>query len=513
MTRSLHSIAIFSILLQLHATTTSSSAYAKPPNIIVILADDLGYGDLSCFNRQSKIKTPNIDALAKSGISFRDAHSASAVCTPTRYGLLTGRYCWRTPLQKHVIGGLSPRLIEPNRETVASLLKNAGYQTACIGKWHLGMDWKLLPWKKISELSIETPDQVNNVDYLQPIKNGPNSVGFDFYFGISASLDMVPYAFIQNDYIQQNPIEQKNFPLTSSREKGTTRLGPGAVEFTARDVLPKIVESSKNFIIGRAHSEKPFFLYLPLPAPHTPIAPSVDWAGKSGLTPYADFVIQTDAAVGTIMKTLADMGKAENTLVLFTSDNGCSPQANFPELAKLGHHPSYHFRGTKADIFEGGHRVPLIASWPAKIKAKADSTNDQLICLNDIMRTCCDLAEVKVPDNAGEDSVSFAETLFEKEPSRPRKSLVHHSINGSFAIREGAWKLCLCPDSGGWSEPKPNAKNNKALPRQQLYHLENDIGEKNNLEAAHPEIVKRLLTELESIVRQHKNAVEITLWK
>jgi arylsulfatase A-like enzyme len=474
----------------------------RPPNIVVILADDLGYGDVKALNPEGKIATPNLDRLAASGMIFTDAHTPSSVCSPTRYGLITGRYCWRTPLQSGVLGGLSPRLIEANRPTIASLLKSKGYTTACIGKWHLGMDFVVKEGKQITRLNIEPREQVNNVDYTQPIKNGPNSVGFDYYYGISASLDMVPYAFIENDKLTANPTEDRDFAMRSDRPQTRTRKGPTAPGFEAVDVLPNCTQTAVKLIERQSEKSEPFFLYLPLTAPHTPILPSKEINGKSGLGPYADFVMQTDVAVGQILKTLEDRKLTEKTLIVFTSDNGCSPQADFPDLVKKGHHPSYRFRGNKADIFEGGHRVPFLVSWPGKVAGKSQS--DQLVCLTDVLRTVCEIAEVKVPDTAGEDSFSFLPVLLGKKSEGLRTSIVHHSINGSFAIREGKWKLCLCGDSGGWSSPRPGKVEGRNLPPTQLFDLVEDLSEMKNLESSQPEIV-RLTKQLEAIVARGRS--------
>jgi arylsulfatase A-like enzyme len=475
----------------------ASAADSARPNILVILADDLGYGDVKCFNPEGKIATPNLDRLAAAGMMFTDAHTGSAVCSPTRYGLITGRYAWRSKLKSGVLGGLSPRLVEPGRFTLAQMLKDRGYHTAAIGKWHLGMDWALKPGKQVSELSIEPREQVFNVEYDQPIKNGPNSVGFDYYFGISASLDMVPYTFIENDHVTANPTEDRDFPLFLGRPQGRCRKGPAAPGFEVEGVLPALKKKALEYIDQRAKEGKPFFLYLPLASPHTPIAPLKEWQDKSGLNHYADFVMETDAAVGEVLAALDRHKLADNTLVIFTSDNGCSPQANFPALMAKGHNPSYHFRGHKADIYEGGHRVPFIVRWPGKVKP--GTRYDGLASLVDITATCADVVGAKFPDSAAEDSISLLPALGVKE-GPVRKSVVVHSVNGSFAIREGKWKLCLCPGSGGWSAPRPGVDDASRLPPVQLFDLSTDIGEKLNLHDRHPDIVKRLTALLEKHV-------------
>ena len=503
------------------ASLSPAAEPPKRPNIIVILADDLGYGDVRCLNPNGKIPTPHLDKLAATGMTFTDAHTTSAVCSPTRYGLITGRYNWRSKLQSGVLGGLSPRLIEPERATVASLLKANGYHTGCIGKWHLGMDWVLKPGKSVTELNIEPREQVFHVEYDQPIRNGPNAVGFDYYFGISASLDMVPYTYIQNDRVTKSPTEDRDFPLMLDREMGRCRKGPAAPGFEAENVLPDLTAKAVEFIGSRADAAKkstPFFLYLPLAAPHTPILPKNAWQGKSGLNFYGDFVMQTDDAIGQVLATLDQHKLAENTLVIVTSDNGCSPQADFPALLAKDHNPSYHFRGHKADIYEGGHRVPFFAKWPGTVKPGTTTAN--LTSTVDIFATCAEIVGAKVPANAAEDSISFLPTLLGAEKS-PRTALVHHSINGSFAIRQGKWKLCLCPGSGGWSAPRPGQANTEKLPSVQLFDLDADIGEKVNVQDRHPELVSQLTKLMEQYIADgrstpgavQKNTVPVNLRK
>ncbi|MDZ4850687.1 MAG: arylsulfatase [Pirellulaceae bacterium] len=485
---------------------------ADRPNVVVILADDLGYGDPACYG--GKIATPFLDQLAREGIRFTDAHTSSGVCTPTRYGLLTGRYNWRTKLQSGVLGGLSPRLIEPNRMTIASLLKANGYHTGCVGKWHLGMDWALKPGQEVTELSIESRKQVSSVDYGQPIANGPNSVGFDYYFGISASLDMVPYAFIENDRVTSLPTEDRDFLMMHDRPTGgRTRPGPTAPDFDAANVLPTLTQKAIEYIgkrcaktIGQQGKKsttenQPFFLYVPLASPHTPILPTAEWQNKSGINPYADFVMQTDSSIGEIIKAIDHFGIASNTLLIVTSDNGCSPQAKFEELAKHDHHPSGPLRGHKADIFEGGHRVPFFVRWPGR--AAAGSVSTQLVCLTDIMATVAEITNIPLPANAAEDSISFLES-FKGKPSK-RNHVVSHSINGSFAVRQGDWKLLLCPDSGGWSEPRPGKDSVDGLPSQQLYNLASDLGERNNVIESEPDRARQLTELLSKFVAEGRS--------
>ena len=490
---------LFFICVSLHAAPPQ-------PNIVVILADDLGYGDVRCFNPQGKISTPHLDRLAAQGMIFTDAHSSSAVCTPTRYGLLTGRYNWRSRLKSGVQGGLSPPLIEPGRLTLPTFLKRQGYHTACIGKWHLGMDWPRKPDAAPFGDGIEKGEDGWRVDFSQPIQRGPTAFGFDYYFGIAASLDMVPYTFIENNRVTKLPTSDKAFPMMLGRTNRMTRRGPAADDFEAEGVLPELTREAVAWIERRAPAAKsndPFFLYLPLTSPHTPIVPTPEWQGKSGLNSYADFVMQTDAAVGTVLETLHRLNLADNTLVIFTSDNGCSPEADFNQLRASGHHPSGRFRGAKADIFEGGHRVPFIARWPGRVKP--GSSTSQLISLNDIFATCAEILDRKMPADAAEDSISLLPALEGRASKPSREALVHHSINGSFAIRRGDWKLILAPDSGGWSSPRPGSPAAKDLPAVQLYNLRDDISETNNLQGQHPRIVADLTSELQRYVKDGRS--------
>jgi len=486
---------------------------ADQPNVIVILADDLGYGDVSCNNPDSKIATPNLDRLAAEGMRFTDGHTSSGVCTPTRYSLLTGRYHWRTKLQSGVLGGFSLPLISEGRMTLASFLKAQGYHTACIGKWHLGMEWPMKGGAVADdEGNFGRPfKDVSLVDYTAPIQNGPVDRGFDHYYGISASLDMVPFVWIRD----RLPTEE------ATAEKTWLRTGPAGPKFEAVDVQPGITRRLIDYIGERstdAKAGKPFFAYVPLAAPHTPIVPTPEFQGKSGLNAYADFVLQVDADLGKILVALEVNGVAENTVVVFTSDNGCSPQAKIEELVAKGHQPGFLFRGHKADAYEGGHRVPFLVRWPAKVKA--GTVSDALVGQIDLLATMADLLGQSLPADAGEDSFSFLPVLLGEGPG-PRSSIVSQSINGSFAIRDGQWKLLLCPGSGGWSFPKPGADETTGMPEFQLYDLATDPGEKTNLVTAHPERVAKMKAMMEAAIARGrtskgpdlKNDVEVALIK
>lgn len=501
-------------LLLLGLLLTLSAKAASNPNIVYILADDMGIGDVDILSDRCKVATPHLDRLRSEGMNFSDAHSSSSVCTPTRYAILTGRYNWRSRIKDGVCWGWSRRLIEPNRMTVGSFLQHHGYKTAAIGKWHLGMNW-VLKGGGIAD-DGETYDRnykdAYNVDYTKPVQQGPTTVGFDYFYGISASLDMPPYVYIRNDQPQVTEIVTKAFH----------RPGPADVDFEDVDVLPKITEETVKFIwdnAGAAKRGKPFFIYFPLNAPHTPISPTKQFAGKSGLNVYGDFVMQVDWTVGQVMAALEANGIAENTLLIFTTDNGCSPQAKFSELAAKGHYPSDVYRGHKADIYEGGHRVPFIARWPAKVKA--GSSSRQTICQTDLFATAADIINKPFPKNAAEDSVSILPALLGRAAKPLREATVHHSINGSFSIRQGKWKLALCPGSGGWSNPRPGRTDFSDKPAVQLFDLDSDIGETTNLAEKHPQVVKRLTTLLQSYADRgrstpgpkQENTGAVDIWK
>jgi arylsulfatase A len=463
---------------------------ADNPNIIYIMADDQGFGDVSALNADSKIPTPNIDRIAHEGMIFSDGHTSSSVCTPTRYSVLTGRYHWRTHLQKGVLGGFSKPLISPGRLTVASLLKSHGYRTACIGKWHLGWDWPLKAGGTANdhgEFSGVFKDAWE-VDYTGEIRNGPCDRGFDAFFGISASLDMPPYVYVRN----RTPTE----PATV--EKAFHRKGPAAASFEAVDVLPTITREAVRFISDNAKSESPFFIYFPLNAPHTPIVPTGEWEGKSGINKYGDFTMQVDWTVGEVLKAIDDNELADNTLVIFTTDNGCSPAANIAELEAAGHDQNYIYRGHKADIYEGGHRVPFLTRWPGKVKA--GSRTAQLVGQIDLLATVAEIVGATVDENAAEDSVSFLPVLLGKDTTAIRTSIVSQSIGGQFAVRDGEWKLCLCPGSGGWSAPRPGQVDLSKEPSLQLFNLADDPGETTNLQAEQLDRVAKMTGMLREII-------------
>lgn len=464
-----------------------------PPNVIYILADDLGIGDVGPFNENSKIPTPHLDQLAAEGMIFNNAHTSSAVCTPTRYGILTGRYNWRSSLKNGVLTGKSKALISPERTTVASMLQKQGYHTAFIGKWHLGWNWALKDSSGFGGTGWNYED-FENLDFTKEVSENPNDRGFAYAYGHSGSLDMAPYVYVENGKVTA-------LPDTVTERKGDYhwwRKGPTGSDFDHEQVTPNFFERSVKYISEHASSDEPFFLYLALPSPHTPILPLPEWQGKSQLNPYADFVMMIDDYVGQMLAELEKTGEADNTIVIFTSDNGCSPQAKFPLLKEKGHNPSYIYRGHKADIYEGGHRVPFILRWPKKVSAGQKS--DKLICTTDLIATMADITDYTLAEDEGEDSYSMLPLMRNDPESHQRKSAIHHSIDGRFAIRKGDWKLIFARGSGGWSQPNAKSEDFRDYPPLQLYNLKEDPGETSNVIDNHPEIQQQLTQELFEII-------------
>ena len=458
------------------------------PNIIYVLADDMGYGDVSKFNPEGKIITPNLDQLANEGILFTDAHTSSSVCTPTRYGILTGRYNWRSKLKSGVLTGKSKALIPPSRTTVASMLKLQGYQTAFIGKWHLGWDWALKDSVDTSGTGWD-PEDFDIIDFTKPVTNTPNNLGFDYAYGHAASLDMAPYVYVENGQVTALP----DTTTINTGKYSWWREGPTGSDFDHDDVTPNFFRRAEEYIVENSGSGAPFFLYLALPSPHTPILPTEEWKDKSNLNPYADFVMMIDSYMGELMKKVKEAGVEDNTLIIFTTDNGCAPAAGIEELQEMGHYPGYIYRGHKADIYEGGHRVPFIVKWPAIIDAGI--TNDQIVCTTDLMATLADIVGYSLQDTEGEDSFSMLPLFNQDSSDKPvREAIIHHSINGIFAIRKNDWKLIMAPGSGGWSLPNPDTDQEviDTLPPLQLYNLTIDPGETHNLQANNPEVVSEL---------------------
>ena len=444
------------------------------PNIIFIMADDLGFGDLGCYGA-TKIPTPNIDRIAGEGMRFIDAHASSALCTPSRYSVLTGRYCWRSSLKRGVLWGFSPPLIEQDRFTVATLLKQHNYATASIGKWHLGLNWKT-----VDGSDPDPKGNGRNIDYTAPLSGGPNSLGFDYSFNISGSLDMAPYCFIENDHVVDVPTIEKN-PYNPQQRPG---LMPPRWLDEAVDVT--FAKKAVAWIEEQAQEERPFFLYLTPSAPHRPCVPPDFIKGSSSAGLRGDMIVLFDWIVNQIDETLRRQNLVDNTLLIITSDNGAQATDYYGNT--WAHKANGDLRGQKADIWDGGHREPLVVRWPAQVEAGRISK--QLVCLGDLMATCAAIIGVELPDDAGPDSIDIL-PLLRGSGIPVRDTLVHHSGDGMFSIRRGPWKLIEGLGSGGFTkpariEPQPDE------PTGQLYNITEDLGEQHNRWPEHPRIVAEL---------------------
>jgi arylsulfatase A-like enzyme len=496
------------------------------PNVVIIYADDLGYGDVKSYNPlRGKIPSPGIDQLAAEGMLFTDAHSSSGVCSPSRYTLLTGRYHWRSRLQKGIVPVFGPPLIPSDRLTFGGLAKQHGYRTACIGKWHLGWDWPIPEGKR--DMFVAKEKKVFATDehralwqevFSQPVPGGPTAVGFDEYFGTDVP-NWPPFCFIENDRTLGIPSEFGAGPLFGKRQ--ASRQGPSLKNWKLEDVLPALGDRSVDFIERMTESQDPFLLYLSLTSPHTPLSVNEEWSGKSGLGLYADLVMETDAIVGHVLDALERTGEAGNTLVVFTSDNGCAPyignttmeeakdttfrdwpwdreeHGDMPvaTLEEKGHYPSGPLRGYKSDAWEGGHRVPFIVRWPGIVKQ--GSSCSQLVHQADLLATLADILESSLPPDAGEDSYSLL-PLLKGDDNPVREHAVSASISGIPSLRLGPWKLIMTSGSGGWSPGGDDAPF-------QLYNLGTDLGETENLAKQDPERAEQMKALLEKLITEGRS--------
>jgi arylsulfatase A len=474
----------------------------EKPNIVYIFADDMGYGDLGANNPDSKIPTPNLDRLATQGTRFTDAHAASAVCSPSRYALLTGRYCWRTPLKRGVLWPWDPPLIEPGRLTVARLLKQQGYATACIGKWHLGWEWATYdgePAHKGTEIGVLDRAQRHameaNIDYSQPMRGGPVDCGFDSYFGVDVP-NFPPYTWFEDDHLRDAPTTEKPDEIFGLPGK----MKPG---WEHEAMIPEFVRRAEDLIADSG--PEPFFLYLPLTSPHTPIVPNQQFIGKSGAGRYGDFVCEVDWVVGRVMDALARKGIADETLLIFTSDNGpeCIPAAAggaYEHILAFDHYSMAHLRGVKRDAWEGGHRVPFIARWPGVTPAGA--VCDQLVGLIDLMATLAELLGVELGSDEGEDSVSMLPLLQGEIDAPIREDLIYHSASGKFAVRRSDYVLIDASSGDDNQEPdwfkRERGYTDHNFPGE-LFDLAADISERDNLYGERPDLVESLTNTLRGL--------------
>ena len=460
------------------------------PNIIYILADDLGYGDVASYNPDSKIPTPNLDRLASQGMRFTDAHAASAVCTPSRYNLLTGRYCWRSRLKRNVLFEWDRALIEPGRPTVATLLREHGYRTACVGKWHLGWEWRTLDggYAREPDGGVDLRDVRERyelgkrIDYTAPLRGGPVDHGFDSYFGIDVP-NFPPYTWFEDDRLTELPTVDK--PESMFGAPGL--MTPGwSLERMLPELTKRAVRTIEDHAAEPRASRQPLFLYYALTSPHTPICPNEAFLGMSQAGKYGDFVVETDWCVGQILDALDRTGLADDTLVIFTSDNGpeslrAADGGTFEHARQFGHYSMAHLRGVKRDLWEGGHRLPFITRWPGVTPAA--STCDQLVCLGDLIATCTDLLNIDLPEGVGEDSVSMLPLLRGQTDAPTRQHMVYHGASGCFALRKGQWVFIDAPCGGEWEEPawfrQERGYEAHHCPGE-LFDLKDDISERFN---------------------------------
>lgn len=499
---------VISLILTLWVSffpVASDAQSKKLPNIIYILADDLGFGDVSINNPKSQIQTPHIDALAKEGMRFTDAHTTSSVCTPSRYSILTGRYPWRSRLPIGVLRGYSRTLIEKNLPTVADLLKSTSYTTAVVGKWHLGVDWVMKNAHKDSlkhpMFGISQELHPEQIDFSKAPTAGPRTQGFDYSYILPASLDMPPYCYLENDKLTELPT---GYTKGNKLESGYTgpfwREGLMSPSFDFFDVLPMFTRKASDFIRKQQHAKSPFFLYFPMPAPHTPWMPTDNYRGKSKAGEYGDFVQQVDDVVGQLVNLLDSLGMSDNTMIVFTSDNGPYWRENF--VQQFNHRSAGEFRGMKGDAHEGGHRVPFIVKYPGKVKPGAVS--DATTSLAHFMATCAELVGDRTGKFEAEDSYSILPVLTGKAKSvADQPAVVNMSSKGSIDIRKGNWKLINALGSGGFTAPAEIASK-PGGPIGQLFNLQTDIHEDRNLYLEQPAKVEELRLLLEQIQKAPK---------
>ncbi len=495
-------LAVFAACLSISEARCYSAETGTRPNIVVILADDLGYGDLQCYNADSKIPTPHLDRLAAEGFRATDAHSPSSVCSPTRYALLTGRYSWRSKMQQGVVSPWGAPIITPGRMTVATLLAEHGYSTACFGKWHLGWEWPTRDGKP----ATSGADRLSNVDFTKPLGAGPITHGFAEYFGVDLP-NFPPYCYIERDH-------SVGIPSAPSRLE-FNRPGPMIPDWQWVDVVPTVAARAVKFIEDSAAAtpRRPFFFYMPLTAPHYPVVPGAVFQGRSQAGDYGDFVSQVDDCVGQVAAALARAGVADETLIIFTSDNG--PEISnevrpgvYDRAQQYKHYSMGPLRGAKRDLWEGGHRVPFVARWPGQIRP--GTVCEQTICHVDLLATVAAILDANLPANAGVDSYSLLPALRgQKFEALLREATVHHSGSGQFAIRRGDWVL-ISAHGGDDNGPRPRGgepdwfKAERGYPATasgaELYDLRTDLAERHNVIADHPEIVRELSELLEKYV-------------
>lgn len=496
---------ILSGLIALGAMASPTVAQQGKPNIVYILADDMGYGDVGLYNRDSRINTPHIDGLAREGMRFTDAHAPTSVCTPTRYAIMTGTYAWRSRLPVGVLRGYGRTLIPQGSFTIGTLLQQQGYHTAVIGKWHLGLDWAVKEGHRdvlnpsnpqMNEFGLLKDMDPEHIDFAKPPKGGPLSLGFDYSFILPASLDMEPYCYLERDTLTELPTAHTpGNDLNTGYTGAFWRAGKMAPSFDFEHVVPTFTGKAVQYIEQQSKQSQPFFLYLPLPAPHTPWLPTGDQRGASNAGDYGDYVQLVDDAVGRVLRAIDSLGIGQNTLVIFTSDNGPYWRPQFAE--RFHHSATGPYRGMKGDAWEGGHRIPFIVRWPAVVKP--NTTSDALTTLTNLSATCAAILQTGIPEAAAPDSYSILPVLKgEADHITDQPAVIHQASNGYLAIRKGPWKLIDGLGSGGFSEPH-SEEAVPGGPAGQLYNLEKDPQETTNRYQQFPDKVKELQALLDEI--------------
>ncbi len=472
---------------------------ASKPNIIILYADDLGMGDLGSFNKGSKIPTPNLDKLAAQGMSFTDAHSSSGICSPSRYALLTGRYHWRK--FHSIVKAFGPSVFADERLTLPEMLQQKGYTTAAIGKWHLGLNWEGIR-KEGRPIDGVTPD---DFDWSKAIPDGPLAHGFDYYFGDTV-INFPPYVWIENDKVTKIPDTMVDSKLWKNKEgKMEYRPGPMITGWDPYENIPTTTKKGIDYINEHAKDDKPFFLYFAYPSPHAPVIPNDKFDNTSKAGPYGDLVVETDDSIGKLLKAIKTSGIENNTLVIFASDNGPEHYAYLRD-EKFDHWSSFPYRGVKRDIYEGGHRVPMIVRWPSKVPA--NSKTDELVSQIDIMATIASLVGFELPDDAAEDSFNLLPLWTGKSQKSTRDVLVHNTFADKYAIRSDDWTLIATKTGNqnmrmkrfnysNWQEKHDYVHDDNV--KGQLFDMKNDSGQRKNIIGQHPDKANELTQLLQKI--------------
>ncbi|GHC58639.1 sulfatase family protein [Roseibacillus persicicus] len=499
-------LSLFPALGLLAASLIPTLSGADKMNVLILYADDLGYGDLTSYQDNSKIPTPHLDQIAKEGTRFTDGHSSSGICTPSRYALLTGRHHWRD--FHGIVNAMGASVFPSERLTLPEMMQQSGYDTACIGKWHLGWDWMAIHTGDATHAKQKKVWEHTDFDWSQEIPDGPLAHGFDHYFGDSV-INFPPYCWIRDNKVVTVPdstLLPKNIKQKTKEGNWEVRPGPAMADWDFYQVLPTLADEGEKYLRGRKGQDKPFFLFFPFPSPHAPIIPTDEFDGKSGAGAYGDFVVQTDDIVGRLIKALKESGEYENTIIIFSADNGPEHYA-YARDERFGHWSAEPFRGLKRDIYEGGHHVPFLIKWPGK--TEAGTVEDALVSQIDIMATLASYLDFPLPADAAEDSHDLV-PLLDGSVEKVRDFHIHNTAKGKYAIRVGDW-LYIDQPSGNHNGRKALAfEKRRNYPEDDqkvaLYNLKEDIAQRHNLAAKNPEKVAEMKAEMKKIREQGYSA-------